>query len=340
MSEKKKRPPVYLFLWASLILIIAAVVLALTMLLLYKLHVTEEEATMVVICAAAALAAVSAVLSVLMSRAVLHPIRRISEASRQVATGDFDVNLEYTGSIRDIRDTYESINTMAKELSGIETLRSDFIANVSHEFKTPLTAIEGYAMLLQDESLPRSERQECLEKILSGVGRLSDLVSNILMLSKLEQEKVRARRAPFRLDEQIRQAILSLEPLWSEKELVLEPELEEMRYNGSESLLYHVWSNLLSNAVKFSPVGGKLTVTLWAEGEKAICTVTDEGPGMSEETQKHIFEKFYQGDFSRGQDGSGLGLPLAKRIVELSGGTVQVESAPGKGSTFRVVLPR
>ena len=163
---------------------------------------------------------------------------------------------------------------MARELGTIETLREDFIANVSHEFKTPLTAIEGYAMLLQDESLPAAERAEYAGRILSSSNRLSSLVSNILLGSKLEQDDVSMPVAAFRLDEQIRQALLSLEPLWTEKELALDVELEEVRYTGCERLLYHVWSNLLSNAVKFSPPGGTLTLRLRPEGNGAVFSVT------------------------------------------------------------------
>ena len=338
MKHKKRR--IYLLLWASLIIIMVAVALALTMLLLYKLGIAREDVTMVLLCVASAVAAASAALSALLSSAVLHPISRISDASRQIATGDFSVHLEYTGSIREIRETYDSINAMARELNSIETMRSDFIANVSHEFKTPLTAIEGYAMLLQDGHLPEEERQDCAERILSATGRLSALVSHILMLSKLEQQDVRLENTSFRLDEQIRQAILQLEPLWSEKELQLEPELEELRYCGSEQLLYHVWSNLLDNAVKFSPRGGKLRICLKTEEDSIRFSVADEGPGMEAQTLRHIFDKFYQGDPSRRQNGSGLGLPLSKRIIQLSGGEIRVESKPGAGSCFTVTLPR
>lgn len=328
----------WFFLSCIAILLVAAVV-ALVAVLLYVFDVADSDTAFVILCAALSVAIVAGVLSMLMGRTVLAPLKRLSEASRQIAAGDFDLNLTYEGKISEFRDTYDSFNVMARELSNIETLRSDFIANVSHEFKTPLTAIEGYAMLLQDEGLAPEERADSAQRIMDSAGRLSSLVSNILMLSKLEQQTEGVEKAPFRLDEQLRQVMVGLEPIWGPKELELELDLPPLRYDGSESLLYHVWSNLIGNAVKFSPQGAVLTVELAQRGGEVVFSVTDRGPGMSEDVRRHIFDKFYQGDHSRRQDGSGLGLPLAKRIVELCGGAISVESRPGAGSTFTVTLP-
>ena len=327
------------FFLSCIIILSAAAIATLVAVLLFAFDVTNSTTAMVLLCIAVAIAAVAAVLSMLMSRVILAPVTRLSEASRQIARGEFGLNLTYDGTIPEFQDTYQSFNTMAKELSAIETLRSDFIANVSHEFKTPLTAIEGYAMLLQDHELPQKEQAECAEKILQSAGRLSTLVSNILMLTKLEQQTGVVEKAPFWLDEQLRQVMVGLEPLWGTKDLELDLELEPLRYNGSEDLLYHVWSNLLSNAVKFSPQGAVLSVRLEKREKSAVFTVTDRGPGMTADVQRHIFDKFYQGDHSRRQEGSGLGLPLAKRITQLCGGTISVQSQPGQGSTFTVTLP-
>lgn len=327
------------FFLSCIIILSAAAIATLVAVLLFAFEVTNSTTAMVLLCIAVAIAAVAAVLSMLMSRVILAPVTRLSEASRQIARGEFGLKLTYDGTIPEFQDTYQSFNTMAKELSAIETLRSDFIANVSHEFKTPLTAIEGYAMLLQDHDLPKKDQAECAEKILQSAGRLSTLVSNILMLTKLEQQTDRVEKAPFWLDEQLRQVMVGLEPLWGAKDLELDLELEPLRYNGSEDLLYHVWSNLLSNAVKFSPNGGVLSVRLEKREKSAVFTVTDRGPGMTADVQRHIFDKFYQGDHSRRQEGSGLGLPLAKRITQLCGGTISVQSQPGQGSTFTVTLP-
>ena len=328
----------WFFLSCIIVLLVASVV-ALVAVVLYLFDVADTETAFVILCVALSVAVVAGVLSMLMGRTVLKPLKRLSEASRQIAAGDFELNLTYEGKIAEFRDTYDSFNVMARELSNIKTLRSDFIANVSHEFKTPLSTIEGYAMLLQDVGLPGEERADAAQRILDSAGRLSSLVSNILMLSKLEQQTGGIEKAPFRLDEQIRQVMVGLEPVWGPKDLQLELELAPLRYVGSESLLYHVWSNLISNAVKFSPAGGVLTVSLRQEGQQVFCSVTDRGPGMTPDVQRHIFDKFYQGDASRRQEGSGLGLPLAKRIVQLCGGSITVESTPGVGSTFTVTLP-
>ncbi len=322
------------FFLSCIIILSAAAVATLVAVLLFAFDVTDSGTAVILLCIAVAIAAVAALLSMLMSRVILAPVSRLSEASRQIAGGDFDLNLTYDGAIEEYRDTYQSFNTMARELSTIETLRSDFIANVSHEFKTPLTAIEGYAMLLQDHELGAEERADCAQRILDSAGRLSGLVTNMLMLSKLEQQTTAVETAPFWLDEQIRQAMVSLEPLWGPKELQLELDLPPVKFNGNESLLYHVWSNLLSNAVKFSPKGAPLTVTLQEHGDQVVFSVTDRGPGMSQDVQRHIFDKFYQGDASRKQEGSGLGLPLAKRVAQLCGGSITVQSRPGAGSTF------
>ena len=287
-------------------------------------------------------------LSVIVGGAVAHylgkwlfnPIVKLGEAMRQVAGGNFDVRLDERSRFREIREINKNFNIMAKELGATEILQTDFVTNVSHEFKTPITAIEGYAMLLQDRDLTEGERADCAQRILDSAGRLSALVSNILLLSKLEQQTASVEKSPFRLDEQIRQVMVELEPLWEPKELELELELPPLRYEGSESLLYHVWSNLLSNAVKFSPQGGALTVTLAEDEGTVVFSVTDRGPGMSADVQRHIFDKFYQGDPSRRQEGNGLGLPLARRITELCGGGIAVSSAPGRGSTFEVTLPK
>ncbi len=327
------------FFLSCIIILSAAGVATLVAVLLFAFDVTNSGTAMVLLCIAVAIATVAAILSMLMSRIILAPVTRLSEASQRIARGEFDLSLTYEGGIPEFRDTYQSFNTMVQELSTIETLRSDFIANVSHEFKTPLTAIEGYAMLLQDHELPRKEQDECAEKILQSAGRLSTLVSNILMMSKLEQQTEMVEKAPFWLDEQLRQVLVGLESLWSAKNLELDLELQPLRYNGSENLLYHVWSNLLGNAVKFSPNGGVLSVRLTRQGQSVVFSVADQGAGMTEDVQRHIFDKFYQGDHSRRQEGSGLGLPLAKRITQLCGGTISVQSQPGQGSTFTVTLP-
>ena len=283
---------------------------------------------------------IAAVVSGIISRRVLKPMLRLSEASRRVAQGDLTVRLRYTGHLEEVQATYRSFNDMVAELDATETLRNDFVASVSHEFKTPISAIEGYAALLQDAQLDEAERREYAAHILAAAGRLSALVSNILLLSKLDNGAYPAAPDTFRLDEQIRRALVLLEPRCSHKGVEPAVARDSVRYTGSEALLMQVWVNLVDNAVKFSPPGGTVRVRLSALPEGgAEAVVSDDGEGMTAETQRHIFDKFYQGDSSHRAEGNGLGLSLVRAIVRLHGGEVTVQSAPGAGAAFTVRLP-
>lgn len=328
----------YVFLACVIVLAVAAVA-ALASVLLYAFKITRSETAVVFLCIALGVAAVAVVLSMVMSRVVLKPVSRLSEASQQIARGDFDLNLTYEGAIEEFRDTYRSFNTMARELRSIETLRADFIANVSHEFKTPLTAIEGYAMLLQGEGYASDgEGHNYVDKILFNVRRLSKLVENILLLSKVDNQTIQKKQTRFRLDEQIRQAIVSQEAAWDKKEIEFDVDLESIEYFGNESLLLHVWNNLLSNAIKFDPQGGFIRMKLVREGDYILFTIDDNGPGIREEDKKHIFDRFFQSESSHEQEGNGLGLALVKQILKLSGGEIQAENLPGGGCRFTVTL--
>ncbi len=228
---------------------------------------------------------------------------------------------------------------MAAELAATEILQTDFVSNVSHEFKTPITAIEGYATLLHGDEHLTAEQSEYAHKILFNTRRLSGLVGNILLLSKLDNQSIPSRREKYRLDEQLRQAIVSLEPKWTEKNIDFDAELEDVTYSGNEQLLFHVWLNLLDNAVKFSPAGGCITVRLGAGKEGVTVTIADQGAGISEDERKRIFDKFYQADSSHKDEGNGLGLALVSRIVAIHGGAIAVENNNGAGCTFTVSLP-
>lgn len=273
-------------------------------------------------------------------RRIMAPMVKLSEASKQVAHRNFDVCVNDSSRLEEVQTTFRNFNAMVQELQRIDTLSNDFIASVSHEFKTPLTAIEGYAMLLQDPGLSQSEHDEYLEKILSNSHRLSTLVGNILTLSKLETQSLAEQQRLFRLDEQIRQSIVSLEPLWSEREIELDVELDAVTLRGCEAILSLIWSNLISNAIKFSPRGSRIELTLREQKECAVVQVRDYGCGMTKEVQERIFDKFFQGNPSHKAQGNGLGLALVKRIVELSDGVIEVESAPQEGTCFRVILPK
>lgn len=270
---------------------------------------------------------------------ILTPISEIEEAMKKVAEGNFSVRLSGNSRIGELKRIYESFNLMVKELQATEILQTDFVSNVSHEFKTPINAIEGYAMLLQDGALTPGEEEEYIEKILFNTKRLTELIGGILLLSKVENQVISLRDDVFSPDEQIRLAIVSLEEKWTKKEIEFETDLAEIRYRGNEALLAHVWLNLLDNAVKFSPRGGKIYLSLSQEGGQTVFSVRDEGPGIDREKQKHIFDKFYQVETSHGKEGNGLGLTLVKRIVDLHRGSVTVENAEGGGCRFTVELP-
>ena len=230
------------------------------------------------------------------------PVLKLEKAMQQVAEGDFSVRLKTGKHLKEIQDIYSNFNLMVQELEATEILQTDFVSNVSHEFKTPISAIEGYATLLQDSDMPISEEQEqYIDKILFNTGRLSHLAGNILLLSKIEHQAIQTRQNWYRLDEQIRQSIVMLEPKWSEKELEFDVDMVDVEYLGNENLICHVWDNLLSNAIKFSPCGGTIYIRMMPEGEKIRFSIENEGPQISEYSMKHIFDKFYQCDSSHKQ---------------------------------------
>lgn len=270
---------------------------------------------------------------------VFEPINRLSRAMEQVARGDFTVKLREESSLDEMQRLYDNFNAMVGELAATEVLQSDFVSNVSHEFKTPIGAIEGYAMLLVGKQDISEEEAEYAEKILSNTRRLSGLVSNILLLSKVENQIIPAGRERYQLDEQIRQAIVLLEDKWEKKDTDLAAELETIFYEGNEALLLHVWLNLIDNAVKFNPTGGSILIRLKASEQNVLFSVKDSGRGISEKDKKRIFDKFYQSETSRREEGNGLGLPLVKRIVAIHQGQVEVENCPEGGCKFVVVLP-
>lgn len=269
----------------------------------------------------------------------IDPITCLGKAMKEVAGGNFHVAMQSDSKLKEVRDIYESFNRMVKELGNTETLQTDFISSVSHEFKTPINAIEGYASLLQHHHQSPEEQETYIEKILFNTRRLSTLTGNILLLSKINNQSIRPQRTAYRLDEQIRQAIVALEQKWTEKNIDFDVELDKVTYSGYESLLLHVWSNFIDNAIKFDPQGGMICLRLRQTGDEVVFTIDDNGPGVAAEEQKRIFHKFYQSDSCREMSGNGLGLALVKQIVEFSGGTVSVENLPEAGCRFTVRLP-
>lgn len=271
-----------------------------------------------------------------------HPlkiIRDIDNATTEVVKGNFEVRLQENTPVQELRTMAQNFNAMVQELSNTEILRKDFIENVSHEFKTPLSAIEGYATLLQSNTLSEAKRTAYTNRILLNTRRLSNLTGNILLLSRLENQELSVKKELYSLDEQLREMILLFEAQWTEKQLDLDIDLCPIDYNGNKELLMQVWQNIFGNAIKFVPEHGQIQVLLSADNAQVKVSIADNGPGMREEVQQRIYEKFYQADSSRACTGNGLGLALAKRIVDLHNGTITVASTVGEGTTFTVTLP-
>lgn len=268
---------------------------------------------------------------------LLIPVRRLDEATRQVAAGDFTVRIPSPKRMDEIGSLIESFNTMTQELGSVEMLRSSFVSDISHEFKTPLTAIEGYAKLLEGDCSPE-ERREYVGTITGETRRLSVLVANILMINRLDKGNIPAERHLVRIDEQIRRALTLCEAGWTSKNLELDLELDEVYLAGYESLLMQVWANLIDNAVKFSPVGGRISLALRREGEQVRFVICNDGDNIPEESLPHLFEQFYKADPSRGGEGNGLGLSIVKRVAELHGGEVLVENLLETGVRFTIIL--
>lgn len=283
-------------------------------------------------------ALVGTILILIAVRSVVKPIKRLSSASKEVAKGNFDISVEITSG-DELGQLTSDFNLMTKELKNIEVLRKDFVSNVSHEFKTPITSIKGFAKLINGGNLPEQQLKEYSDIIVSESERLSLLSSNLLKLSELDSKVIREQSTTFSLDEQIRKTVLLLEVQWTKKNIDFDINLEEISVRADEALLQEVWLNLIQNAIKFSYPNGKIAINLVKEQNKAVFMITDQGIGIAESEKPRIFERFYKGDKSRQGEGNGLGLVIVKRIVELSNGTIHFESLSGEGSTFIVELP-
>lgn len=274
---------------------------------------------------------------------VERPVKRILAGTERIMAGDFSVRLRplhVWGKYDEYDIITENLNRMAEALSKNEVLKTDFIASVSHEIKTPLVVIENYAVLLQDESLSAEERQAYAKSLLDATRRLATLTANILKLNKLEHQTISTARKWVQLDRSLTESILQFADLIDAKGLELSCEINEAGIVTDESYPEIIWNNLLSNAIKFTPAGGQIRVSLREDGNSVVFTVSDTGCGMTAEVGSRIFEKFYQGDTSHSQEGNGLGLALVKKTVDLIGGEISVSSELGKGSTFVVKLRR
>ncbi len=275
---------------------------------------------------------------------VTKPVQRITDAAEKITKGDFSVRIQPFFSL-DRQNEFNIIiglfNRMAEELSSIETLRTDFISNVSHELKTPLSVIQNYGTLLQQPDLSEDCRLEYAKAVTDASRRLASLITNILKLNKLENQQIYPEGKTFDLGEQLCECLLTFEDIWEEKGIELDTDIEEnVCITSDAELLSLVWNNLFSNALKFTPSGGRVSVSLRAEPAYAVIQVSDTGCGISPEVGAHIFEKFYQGDTSHATQGNGLGLALVKRVIDIVEGDISVSSELGRGSTFTVKIRR
>lgn len=266
-------------------------------------------------------------------------INELEEATLEVSKGNFNVQVKATNN--EFLDSYiENFNKMVRELRGMETLKSDFISNVSHEFKTPLSVIQAYSKALRKKNLSAEKRAHYEEVIDNNISKLTNLTTNILLLSKIENQSIVPNKEEYMLDEQIRQSILGLETEWKKKNITFDLDLKRTNYYGAQELMSQVWQNLINNAIKFSNENGKISISILENEESIEVTVADNGIGMTEEVMKNIFDKFYQGDSSHSTKGNGLGLALVKRILNITDGEISVKSEPNKGSTFVVKLKK
>lgn len=271
-------------------------------------------------------------------------VKHIGEAAKQITRGDFSVRIKPGARFmadENFNEIIDCFNTLAQELSGVETLRTDFIANVSHELKTPLAVIQNYAAMLQKPDLTEEKRVEYAKTITESTRRLADLIANILKLNRLENQQIYPDKQIYNLGEQLCECLLNFEDTWEKKEIEINTEIEgEVFIESDPELLTLVWNNLFSNAMKFTEPGGTISLRLRLAGELAVVEVSDTGCGISPEVGRHIFEKFYQGDTSHAAQGNGLGLALVKRVMDIVGGDISVSSEVGEGSTFTVKIRR
>ena len=261
------------------------------------------------------------------------------DAITKVAEGDFSVRFKEKYLIYEVSQMAECFNVMVKELDNMNTVHTNFINNVSHEFRTPLSAIEGYAALLGNEQINKAERIQYANQIIGVTEKLSVIINNILLLSKISVENMKIEKEYFNLSESIREVLIMLKNKWSVKKLSIDLELQDFLYLGSKEMMEEVWNNLIGNAIKFSDSGGQLKIKSLKNKNTVIVIISDNGIGMTKETQEKIYDKFFQADTSHSQDGAGLGLSIVKRIIAVHQGKIHIDSELNKGTTFTIDLP-
>lgn len=277
-------------------------------------------------------------LSLFIGKLPLRPIRKVISATHDLANGNFDarIHIPFPHELKNLSDSF---NQMAEELGSVEILRNDFVNNFSHEFKTPIVSLRGFAKLLKDDNLTAAERKEYLDIIIQESDRLASLATNVLNLSKIESQKILSEQQCFNISEQLRRCILLLTRKWEEKKLDLDINIEEHSYIGNEEQLEQAWLNLLDNAIKFAPVCSDLRIDLYSTGKNLIFQIRNWGEPMDSKTLSHIFDKFYQGDSSHSTEGNGLGLTLVQKIAQLHNGALSAASSESEGTVFSLSLP-
>lgn len=343
-KERKARLPVVYWIMVVLVLVLTFAASLLIVRMLFRFHVLEAPGPVLLLGVFVFFSLiVGALFSQVFVRSITRPILEMSDAARKIAAGDYDITLKEKTFAEEIQQMEDDFTSMARELASTEMLRSDFVTNVSHEMKTPLAAIKGYATLQLDPKTTPEQSRAYAQKVLTSTQRLSKLSDDVLLLSQLENEDKDVERETFSLSEQLREAVLLYEPQWSDGKRALGVDFpdDDVYYDGNADLLFHVWQNIIGNAFKFTKEGDEIAVHLHRDEENGeiVVSVEDGGIGMSEEECRRAFEKFYQADRSRATEGNGLGLTLAKRIVELHGGRIWAESEPGEGTTVTVALP-
>lgn len=336
---KSLRNEIILFLFFIMLVTSAVTVLIYWLIGLLFPKVTEHSFVSIVACLIAS-TVIGTALSALVTKWILKPLKEMIAATEKIGKGDFKVNIHETfDHTSDFGILQQSFNRMARELDGMEMFHNDFINNFSHEFKTPIVSLQGFAHQLQAGGLTPEEEREYISIMVAESDRLAKMSSNILLLSKLENQQIVTNQTVFSLDEQLRTCLLLLEKQWTVKAIELDVDLAPVTYCFNEDMLSHVWLNLFGNAIKFTPPMGKVSCKLRREENRVTVVISDTGVGMSHEEQAHIFDKFYQADKSHNGEGNGIGLNIVGRILELCGGSITVESREGMGSTFTVTLP-
>lgn len=328
-------------MFALTVLLFLFIIFLLTRTSLFDREIISENTGLIVVASIVSLIILAQGITIFMSRRFFKPIRIVSDTINRVAQGDFSVQIDSSKFKNEMKNLANDLNKMITELNSIEVMRSDFVSNVSHEFRAPLSSIQGYVTLLSNPTLDTEQRNEYFTKLSESVRQLSGLVDNVLKLSRLESQNIVSETKLFSLDEQLRQAVLMFEQQWSQKKIWLDLNLPECEYNGNEELLNQIWVNLIGNAIKFTDENGEIGISIDnTQKDFVIVTISDNGVGMSDDVKTHIFEKFYQGDTSRKAEGNGLGLALVKTVSDLTNSTITVESELGKGSKFIVRLPK